>query len=94
MHSCVSFVWRLAVIGQPNAQLAGPDVQVALWERDLYPPRPQLVLDRPENTRIGAARRCLQWRRLNMLRLGLFWHFLGIVRVAIFTVVYLQCLIR
>jgi len=27
---------------------------------------------------------------MNMLRLGLFWHFLGIVRVTIFTVVYLQ----
>jgi len=31
---------------------------------------------------------------MNMLRLGLFWHFLGIVWVAIFSVVYLQGLIR
>ena len=32
--------------------------------------------------------------RLNILRLGLFWHFLDIVWIAIFTIVYLQGLIR
>lgn len=32
--------------------------------------------------------------KLNLLRLGLFWHFLDIVWVAIFSVVYLQGLIR
>ena len=31
--------------------------------------------------------------RINILRLGLFWHFLDIVWIAIFTVVYLQGLI-
>ena len=32
--------------------------------------------------------------KINILRLGLFWHFLDIVWIAIFTVVYLQGLIR
>ena len=32
--------------------------------------------------------------KINILRLGLFWHFLDIVWVAIFSVVYLQGLIR
>lgn len=32
--------------------------------------------------------------KINMLRLGLFWHFLDIVWIAIFSVVYLQGLIR
>jgi cytochrome o ubiquinol oxidase subunit 3 len=32
--------------------------------------------------------------KINLLRLGLFWHFLDIVWIAIFTVVYLQGLIR
>ncbi|MBA2935196.1 cytochrome c oxidase subunit 3 [Sphingomonas sp. CGMCC 1.13654] len=32
--------------------------------------------------------------KLNILRLGLFWHFLDIVWIAIFTIVYLQGLIR
>ena len=32
--------------------------------------------------------------RINLLRLGLFWHFLDIVWVAIFSVVYLQGVIR
>ena len=32
--------------------------------------------------------------KINLLRLGLFWHFLDIVWVAIFSVVYLQGLIR
>lgn len=32
--------------------------------------------------------------RTNLLRLGLFWHFLDIVWIAIFSVVYLQGLIR
>ena len=32
--------------------------------------------------------------KVNLLRLGLFWHFLDIVWVAIFSVVYLQGLIR
>ncbi|HXT05406.1 MAG TPA: cytochrome c oxidase subunit 3 [Roseiarcus sp.] len=32
--------------------------------------------------------------RINILRLGLFWHFLDIVWIAIFSVVYLQGLIR
>jgi cytochrome o ubiquinol oxidase subunit III len=32
--------------------------------------------------------------RLNLMRLGLFWHFLDIVWIAIFSVVYLQGLIR
>ncbi len=32
--------------------------------------------------------------KLNLLRLGLFWHFLDIVWIAIFTLVYLQGLIR
>ena len=31
--------------------------------------------------------------KINLLRLGLFWHFLDIVWVAIFSVVYLQGLI-
>ena len=32
--------------------------------------------------------------KINLLRLGLFWHFLDIVWIAIFSVVYLQGLIR
>ena len=32
--------------------------------------------------------------RINLLRLGLFWHFLDIVWIAIFSVVYLQGLMR
>lgn len=32
--------------------------------------------------------------RINLLRLGLFWHFLDIIWIAIFSVVYLQGLIR
>ena len=32
--------------------------------------------------------------KINILRLGLFWHFLDIVWIAIFSVVYLQGLIR
>jgi len=32
--------------------------------------------------------------KINLLRLGLFWHFLGIIWIAIFSVVYLQGLIR
>ena len=32
--------------------------------------------------------------KINILRLGLFWHFLDILWVAIFSVVYLQGLIR
>jgi cytochrome o ubiquinol oxidase subunit 3 len=32
--------------------------------------------------------------KINILRLGLFWHFLDIVWTAIFSVVYLQGLIR
>lgn len=32
--------------------------------------------------------------KVNMLRLGLFWHFLDIIWIAIFSVVYLQGLIR
>ena len=32
--------------------------------------------------------------KVNLLRLGLFWHFLDIVWIAIFSVVYLQGLIR
>jgi cytochrome o ubiquinol oxidase subunit III len=35
-----------------------------------------------------------QRTRLNLIRLGLFWHFLDIVWVAIFSVVYLGALIR
>jgi cytochrome o ubiquinol oxidase subunit 3 len=34
------------------------------------------------------------WRvKLNLIRLSLFWHFLDIVWIAIFSVVYLQGLI-
>ncbi|GAN75989.1 cytochrome c oxidase subunit 3 [Acidisphaera rubrifaciens] len=32
--------------------------------------------------------------KLNLLRLGLFWHFLDVIWIAIFSVVYLQGLIR
>ena len=32
--------------------------------------------------------------KLNLLRLGLFWHFLDIIWIAIFTLVYLHGLIR
>lgn len=32
--------------------------------------------------------------KINLLRLGLFWHFLNIVWIAIFSVVYLQGLVR
>jgi cytochrome o ubiquinol oxidase subunit III len=32
--------------------------------------------------------------KINILRLGLFWHFLDIVWIAIFSVVYLQGLIQ
>lgn len=39
---------------------------------------------------IGADARV----RVNLLRLGLFWHFLDIVWIAIFSVVYLQGMIR
>ena len=32
--------------------------------------------------------------KVNLLRLGLFWHFLDIIWVAIFSVVYLQGMLR
>jgi cytochrome o ubiquinol oxidase subunit 3 len=32
--------------------------------------------------------------KVNLIRLGLFWHFLDVVWVVIFSVVYLQGLIR
>jgi cytochrome o ubiquinol oxidase subunit 3 len=32
--------------------------------------------------------------KINIMRLGLFWHFLDVIWIAIFTVVYLQGLIR
>lgn len=32
--------------------------------------------------------------KVNLLRLGLFWHFLDVIWVAIFSVVYLQGLMR
>ena len=32
--------------------------------------------------------------KINLLRLGLFWHFLDIIWVAIFSVVYLQGMLR
>jgi cytochrome o ubiquinol oxidase subunit 3 len=32
--------------------------------------------------------------KVNLIRLGLFWHFLDVIWIAIFSVVYLQGLIR
>jgi cytochrome o ubiquinol oxidase subunit 3 len=32
--------------------------------------------------------------KINLIRLGLFWHFLDVVWVVIFSVVYLQGLLR
>ena len=46
----------------------------------------------------GRAARGVRSRRegtkLNLIRLGLFWHFLDVIWVVIFSVVYLQGLIR
>ena len=39
---------------------------------------------------IGRDRRV----KVNLIRLGLFWHFLDVIWIAIFSVVYLQGLIR